>query len=509
MHQPYYKNLLTNEVELPWVRLHGTKDYLDMVKILDAYPDIHLTINLVPSLVEQIEDYVQNTVKDRFLELSFKPAATLNPQEKEFILDKFFMIFKERVIAVAPRYYELYLKKNSGKPFTTQDYLDLQVWFNLAWIDPYFRRTTPELSQIVGKARFFSEEDKLIVLYKQIDILEDILPTYQRFIKGAQVEVTVSPYYHPILPLLYNTKIAKEANYKVNLPKTDFIYPEDAKAQIDKAVAFYKNKFGIAPSGMWPSEEAVSEHILPFIIQAGINWIISDEAILFKSLKKKKRDTSLIYQPHLLKRKDGNLNVVFRDRNLSDLLSFVYQNFKSQEAVADLMGHLENIHKAFKAKDVLVAIAMDGENAWEYYQNDGWDFLNLLYQSISDSKFIRATTVKEYLAAHPPKSEIKTLAAGSWIFADFFKWIGNPAKNLAWEYLSHAREELKTVSDSLSPQAKELAYKQIYISEGSDWFWWYGENQDDFDRLFRMHLTNFYTIIGSAAPEYLKKPLSA
>jgi len=498
---------------MPWVRLHGIKDYLDMVEILQEYPLIHQTFNLVPSLVEQLEDYTNRTAKDKFLELSYKPAIALNSQEKEFILENFFKIDKDRVISIHPRYYELYLKKQAKKEFTQQDYLDLQVWFNLAWTDPYFREGSPDLQNIVYKARFFSEEEKRLVLDKQIEILEDTIPAYKKFMASGQIEITISPYYHPILPLLYSTKIAKEANPKTTLPKINFIYPQDAQAQIDGGVKFYQDRFGAKPQGMWPSEESVSEHILPLLIQSGINWIVTDEAILFKSQKAKKRDTRLLYQPHLLKRKDGNLNIIFRDRNLSDLISFVYHSWETKSALDNFMGHLENISKAFKEQDILVTVAMDGENAWEYYPNDGHDFLESLYKRLSESKFIKTTTIQEYLKVHEPVNEIKRLAAGSWIYANFGKWLGSPYKNLAWEYLTRARDELEQIVNSdkrLAISDKlNLAYKQIYIAEGSDWFWWYGEDHGDFDKLFRMHLANFYSIIGKDIPDYLKKPLTA
>jgi alpha-amylase/alpha-mannosidase (GH57 family) len=510
MHQPYYKNLLTQEILMPWVRLHGIKDYLDMVQILEKYPTLHQTFNLVPSLVEQIEDYANRTVRDKFLELSYKPAKDLEAQDREFILENFFKIDKDKVISIHPRYYELYLKKQAKKEFSQQDYLDLQVWFNLAWTDPYFREGSPELKSLIWKGRFFSEGQKQTLLDNQIHILEDILPTYRKFMATGQIEITISPYYHPILPLLYSTKTAKEANPKTTLPKIDFAYPEDAQAQIDDAVKFYQARFAAKPQGMWPSEESVSEHILPLIIQSGINWIVTDEAILFKSQKSKKRNTALLYQPHLLKRKDGNLNIIFRDRNLSDIISFVYHSWETKAAVDNFMEHLENISKAFKKQDILVTVAMDGENAWEYYPRDGHDFLELLYQALSSSKIIKTVTVKEYLETHKPTNEIKRLAAGSWIYANFGKWMGSPYKNLAWEYLAKAREELEKIRQSTvhSPQSIELAYKQIYIAEGSDWFWWYGEDHGDFDKLFRMHLANFYTIIGKDIPDYLKKPLT-
>jgi alpha-amylase/alpha-mannosidase (GH57 family) len=512
MHQPYYKDLITNETDLPWVRLHGVKDYLDMVQMLKNYPKMHLTFNVVPSLLEQVIDYTNRNIKDKFLELSYKKASELNSEDKAFILNNFFSINKDKVIACHPRYYELYFKKHKKRgeeEFNTQDYLDLQVWFNLAWIDPSFRSNIPELKAIVAKGRFFSEEDKHAVLDLQLHILEEIIPNYIEFSKSGQIELSVTPYYHPILPLLCSTKSAKEANLRSLLPKEEFRYPQDALFQINSATDFYHDKFGFKAKGMWPSEESVSESIIPFIIKSGINWIVTDEAILFKSLKKKKRDTAILYQPHFLSRKEGELNVVFRDRNLSDLFGFVYHSWRAEDAVEDFMKHLSNINKHFANKDILVTLAMDGENAWEYYTNDGHDILKLLYERLSESDFIKTTTVSEYLQNHRAKSKIKHLDAGSWIYGNFDKWMGNPHKVRAWELLLEARKELDKIGKNLNKDKLALAWKQIYILEGSDWFWWYGEDPDgSFDRLFRKHMRNFYTLIDKAPPNYLQNPLT-
>ena len=505
MHQPYYKNLLTQEVPSPWVRLHATKDYSDMVLILERFPQIHQTFNLVPSLVEQLEDYIENKSKDTFEIVSEKKNEELTPADKDFIRANFFKIDPLRVISHMPRFYQLYGKFLDNSHFSDQDYLDLVVCFNLAWIDPYFRQNSPELKAIENKDRFFSEEDKQTVLKIQKEIIRQTLPTYKRFAEKGQIEITVTPYYHPILPLLYNTKIALEANPKTAIPKgLNFSYPQDAQVQVSSALDFMAVRLSSRPQGMWPSEEAVSEHILPFIIQSGIKWVVTDEAILFKSVNKK-RQAKMLYQPYKLEREDGVLNIVFRDRNLSDLISFIYHGWKEEDAVNDFMAHLKNIHHAFKNEDCLVTIAMDGENAWEYYANDGHDFLELLYQSISDADYIKTSTISEYLETHPPKRNIKTLKAGSWINGDFQKWIGNPYKNKAWEYLIQAR---KLLANPRSPLPNpELAWKQMYILEGSDWFWWYGDKQPEFDMLFRMHLSNFYRIMNEEIPAYLNAPI--
>ena len=504
MHQPYYKNLLSGESDLPWVRLHGVKDYLDMVQLLDKFPKIKLTFNVVPSLFEQVEDYNQGRVKDKYFQLSKKPADQLTSPEKGFILQNFFSINTDKVIAFSPRYWQLYFKRKSAQEFTLADYLDLQVCFNLFWIDPSFRKNIPELKKIVDKERFFTEEDKQVVLNQQLEILKRIIPAYKLAQNNQQAEISVTPYYHPILPLLYDTNIAKEANKKTVLPKQEFNYPLDAKYQIDSAIEFYKQRFDHAPLGMWPSEEGVSEHILPYIIESGIKWIVTDEAILFKSLKVKKRDTKLLYQPHLLERKAGQLNIVFRDRNLSDLIGFVYHKMNELDAVNNFMMHLENINKAFKGKDILVTIALDGENAWEFYRNDGHDFLELFYQRLSQADFVKMTTVSDYLKTNPAKKEIERLSAGSWIYGEFGKLIGNPHKTKAWEWLAQAR---KAIQETNNPS--DLAWKQMYILEGSDWFWWAGEDPDgSFDRLFRLHLANLYALINKKPPAYLAGPLT-
>lgn len=504
MHQPYYKNLLTAESSLPWVRLHGVKDYLDMVQILEKFPQMKLTFNVVPSLFEQIEDYNHSRLKDKYLQLSQKPADQLTKIDKEFILQNFFSINPEKVISFSPRYYQLYYKRRTGQEFNLADYLDLQVCFNLYWIDPTFRQNIPALKKIMAQERFFTEADKQIVLGQQLEILKGIIPAYKNAQDNRQIEISVTPYYHPILPLLYDTNIAKESNKKTHLPKVRFNYPQDAKYQIDSAVEFYQQRFGAAPLGMWPSEEAVSEHILPYIIASGIKWIVADEAILFKSLKLKKRGTKLLYQPHLLKRKEGLLNIVFRDRNLSDMIGFVYHKMPEVDAVNDFIMHLENIHKTFKNTNILVTIALDGENAWEYFRNDGGDFLELLYKRISECDFIKTTTVSEYLKLNPAKRLIKRLSAGSWIYGDFGKWMGNPHKVKAWEWLAQARQALEKTK-----YPTDLAWKQMYILEGSDWFWWAGEDPDgSFDKLFRLHLTNFYQLINQEPPAYLNSPLT-
>ncbi len=502
MHQPYYKNLLTGEAELPWARLHGIKDYLDMALFLDEFPGMRQTFNVVPSLLEQLEGYVSGELTDKFLRLSYKKAHDLTERDKLFIRDNFFNADLNRIVAVHPRYYQLFLRRHSDFEFSDQDYLDLQVWFNLAWFDPRFRQDIPELRSMVKKSRYFTEEDKVVVLDKQADILKQIIPTYKRLQEENRLEISLTPYFHPILPLLFSSFAGHDANPRIDLPRTIFSHPEDAIWHVQAAVEYYKDKFGVDPRGMWPSEQAVSLDVLPILMKAKLNWIVTDETILWKTCPKIKRDGRLLYRPYKIQIKDAALTVVFRDKYLSDLIGFEYQNWRTKDAVDNFMHHLSKIKEYFGEDDCLVTIALDGENCWEYYRNDGRDFLRLLYGRIAETDYLKTVTVSQYLQDNPPQHHLPDLSTGSWIFGDLNKWMGHPAKNRAWELLTEARNSL-TREDLSNAQLM----KQLYVLEGSDWFWWFGDKQKDFDRLFRLHLKNFYQMSGRKPSVDLDTPL--
>jgi len=507
MHQPYYRDLRTGSSGLPWVRLHASKDYLDMVEILDDYPGIRLNFNLVPVLIEQLAEYAHGKGTDDFLVLSRTPAAALAQAEKNAIRAAFFLINLENVIVHIPRYYELYIKNLKGEAFTLRDYRDLQVWFNLAWIDPRYREQMPELSSLVRKGGNFTEEDKKTVLDAHSRLIKRILPAYRSFRGSKRIEIAVSPYAHPILPLL-SAPVRPDQKDIYGLP-TDFSYPEDIRGQLHEATALYQSVFGEPARGLWPSELSLSDEVIPYIADAGIRWLVSDEAILFKSLAVRDRDPQLLYQPHLLDRNGKDLSIIFRDRVLSDLIGFVYGKWNAQDAVDDFINRLQQIHALFPDGEPLVCVALDGENAWEYFRRDGWDFLSLLYRRLSESSFIRTTRVSDYLDLHPPRASIGALAAGSWIDAAFWKWNGTAQKNTAWKFLSRARRDYESCRHRLKGKRARLAYKQMLVCEGSDWFWWQGEDPTgEFDELFRAHLSNLYEFMGLPRPAYLSKPLA-
>lgn len=526
MHQPFYKDPETSSYRLPWVRLHGTKDYLDMVDILTEFPDIKQTYNFTPSLLKQITDYTEKRAKDRHLELTLKPALDLDNDEKLFILDNFFLANTDTMIRPFSRYHELlnkrglYLTKSelvqAVNSFSRNDFLDLQVLFNLCWIDPLFREKDPFLKMLVEKGSNYTEEEKQMLISKQMSILREIIPKYTYIAQKNQIEISASPFYHPILPLLCNTNSAKIALPDIQLPKKPFIHPEDAETQIKMGIEYFEKIFGFRTRGMWPSEGSVSEEVLKIISKQGIQWIGTDEEILSVSIGKQLRDSSrniskpdILYRPYLYE----NVSIIFRDHILSDLIGFVYSQWGAKEAAEDFIDRLLHIRSALSEDHpYIVSIILDGENAWEYYQNDGHDFLRYLYEGLSKEERLKTATVSEYLNEYVNNEFLERLHAGSWIYANFSTWIGDEEENTAWEYLAEARDSLETFQILNPHKNLSEAWKAIYIAEGSDWTWWYGDkhmaySQKDFDELFRMNLACIYKHIGAPVPEHLYVPI--
>ena len=294
MHQPFYKDLVTGAYVLPWVRLHAIKDYYDMAAILDDFSDIKQTFNLVPSLLEQMEEYVSGEAMDRHLAVTLKQPKDLSQEEKVFILQNFFMANWDTMVHPYKRYNDLLLKrgrfvtlddiKSVAKRFIDQEFLDLQVWFNLTWFGHLYRTKDPVIRSLFEKGKNFTEEDKSSLIGKQKELMALIIPKYRELQQKKQIEITVTPYYHPILPLLIDTNSAKVALPSIQLPQNRFRHPEDAAYQVNEAVNYMKNHFGEAPLGMWPSEGSVSEEILPIVCGGGIKWIATDEEVLSMSL---------------------------------------------------------------------------------------------------------------------------------------------------------------------------------------------------------------------------------
>jgi len=531
MHQPYYRDLVTGECDLPAVRLHGVKDYYSMAWLTREYPQIRLTFNFTPSLWEQLEEYKRG-MKDTYFDLSYKLASSLSLDDKIFLLQKFFKVNWRTMLEKFPRYLSLLQKRGRSYPeekletlqgrFGIQDYLDLQVWFNLVWFPPFLREKDPKLEAIFRKGGNFTEDEKRVVLRKQRKLLESIMPLYKELQERGQIEIILSPFYHPLIPLLCNTKIAREAQPDIPLPSCEFSHPEDAERQIEEAVDFYQQCFGRQPRGMWPPEGGVGEEIIPLIVRAGIKWIASDEEILWRSFKKEGLSSwgqDALYQPYRIGKDGSSLIIIFRDRKLSDLIGFSYSSWEGREASLDFIQRLEVIQKEAEktSRDYLVTVILDGENPWEYYEDNGEEFLPSLYEGLSHHPKIRTTTVSEYLGNHPPVGQLASLFAGSWINHNFEIWIGHPEDNRAWDLLCQTRNFLVERTSREEAALKEklrLAWKSLFVAEGSDWYWWYGdphslEEKKDFDILYRKHLMNVYQLLGEEPPAQLKSPIIA
>jgi alpha-amylase/alpha-mannosidase (GH57 family) len=516
MHQPYYLNPRTNKFFLPWVRFHALKDYLDMPLLAARYPNIKVTFNLVPSLLDQIQMYCDGFV-DRHQELSARPPRDLSADEKKEILLTFFSAHPGNMIEPYARYRQLYKKKESCghdlnlavELFSTSEWRDLQIWSSLCWIDPMFRKEDP-IRDLFDRGRDFTEDDKINLSNYQLDLLRRIIPTYQKLYRENLIDISFTPYYHPILPLLVNTDSAREALPGIALPQNRFSYPEDARWQIDQSAEKYKTLFGRNLVGMWPSEGSVSEEVIKIISEAGIKWLATDEDILHQSYHKAGRKDDRA-TPHTaysyIEAPDTKL--FFRDRGLSDKIGFVYSSWESDRAVNDFITSLEKIREFLKddLKNKVVPIILDGENAWEYYHNDGYDFLNKLYMALSESETIETISFTDAAAATEAIS-LPAIMAGSWINHNFRIWIGHSEDNSAWDMLYNARKTLvdfQRENPTIDPARLAAAWKQIHVAEGSDWCWWYGDDHigshnDQFDELYRIHIASLYEILGLTPP---------
>ncbi|MCL4557828.1 MAG: glycoside hydrolase family 57 protein [Deltaproteobacteria bacterium] len=525
MHQPLYRDPFTGKYTLPWVRLHAIKAYYDMPSVLKRYPGIKVNVNLVPSLVEQIEDYASGKAVDVFYEYSAKPASELTAEDRTFILKYFFMGNWETMIKPYPRYFELLLKRGKTgndadiddvvNTFNRQDFLDLQVWFNLSWFGFTALDEYPFLVELREKQRGFTEQDKGFVLDTQTAVMRKLLPLYRELSTGGQIEITTSPFYHTILPLLYDSDTARRSMPRAVLPQR-VGFPEDVLAQLKSGRQFISDRLGTAPKGLWPSEGSVSPEIIPLVREAGFEWMVTDEEILFASIGRE-RSGELLYRPYTASYKGSSIDVLFRDKGISNFISFDCARYASREdAVNEFKRQVLSIRRYLSDRrmDGIVVIALDGENPWEYYTYSGRRFLNGLYDSLSRDREIRTTTISAYLGAHRPADTIDNIYTGSWINKRFDIWIGQEEKNLAWDYLGSTREYLKQNSGGLTQEQIDAALRHLYAAEGSDWFWWYGDtfytvNEEEFDRLFRKNLKKAIEIMKRPMLDFLHTPITA
>ena len=533
MHQPFYKDLVTGEYRLPWVRLHALKDYYGMVKLLDEFPRVHQTFNLVPSLMAQIEEYASGSARDPFLDVASKAVSDLSPDERRFAIQYLFQANVANMIGRYPRYKELWAQfrgvgENPDKLmryFQPQDYTDLQVLSQISWFDEFFLQE-PEIAALVKKGRGYTFQDQQFVVKKQIELVGRVLPAYAAAAKKGSIEISTSPFYHPILPLLCDSDQGRASVPNLPLPQKRFRHPEDAEEQLRRGLDLHQRIFGFRPQGAWPSEGSVSEEVLAIAHKLGLQWMATDEGVLGRSLghffqrdnegRLLERGPEQLYTIYRYERPGAAMHMVFRDHSLSDLVGFVYSGMPAKEAAAHLIRRLKDTAQPLlkAGKDAVVPIILDGETAWEFYPESGREFLRRVYDGLSRDPDIEAVTVSEAIARQKTLAPLTQIVPGSWINANFNVWIGAPEDNRSWDYLSQARDFFATASPSAPEPQRKLAFEEVLIAEGSDWNWWYGPehhsaNDRDFDDLYRKHLSNIYHALGATPPDSLAQPIAA
>jgi len=531
-HQPFYKDLVTGEYRLPWVRLHALKDYYGMVKLLDEFPNVHQTFNLVPSLITQIQDYVAGTAQDPFLKVAAKQAKDLTATERRFALQYLFQANPVHMIGRYPRYQTLWERfrgvgdsaERADKYFQSQDFTDLQVLSQIAWFDEFFL-DDPDIAALIEKGQGFSLQDQAFVIARQRELLGKVLPAHAAAAQQGRIEISTSPFYHPILPLVCDTHMGAVSTPGLALPQNRFRHPEDAREQLRRGLELHQRVFGVQPVGVWPSEGSVSEEVLNIAQSLGVKWMATDEGVLGRSLgtnfardgegRLSPQTAEKLYTIHRFESGSTQMHLIFRDHTISDMIGFVYSGMPAQDAANHLIHNIKQAAQPLlnQGRDAVVSIILDGENAWEYYPRSGREFLRCFYDKLQSEPRIDAVTVSEAIARHHEFGKLTSLVPGSWINANFNVWIGAPEDNRSWDYLYHARNFYTEAADRVTEAQRKLALEELFIAEGSDWNWWYGPehhsaNDREFDELYRKHLSNVYQALGALAPDYLAQPIS-
>jgi alpha-amylase/alpha-mannosidase (GH57 family) len=517
-HQPSYRDPISGEYILPWVLLHAMRDYHDMPLLAARYEGVRTTFNLVPGLLEQLEEYAAGTARDGFLSVAMKDPAELSEFERRFLIENFFSGHFETMIRPYPRYAELEMKRRVAAEngfltsrFSDQDLMDLQVWFYLSWCGDSLCKD-PRVNRLFLRGKDFTQEDKLALRQAVLDLIAETLPLYRKLAAEGRIEISTSPLYHPILPLLVSTDSARTVRADIPLPPQVFCHPSDARYQVAKARDAVSQRFGQPVSGLWPPEGALDQTVLTMLEQEGVLWTATDERLLARTLNREEDGefrSSSLHQPW----QAGKVMVLFRDARLSDLVGFVYSRWNPETAANHFISELEKTAARSQVDNPVITVALDGENAWEYYLHGGYRFLSELYRLLGQDDRFEMVTPQQLLGTGP-WPELPAMACGSWIDGNLETWIGDPVKNQAWEYLTAARTVMTTHLGHSGCEAREHdeLMDLVMRAEASDWFWWFGKGHSsrydpEFDLLFRQHIRAIYLRMALHPPHTLEKPL--
>jgi alpha-amylase/alpha-mannosidase (GH57 family) len=540
MHQPDYRDRETGEFVLPWVYLHAIKDYTDMAHHLEMHPGIRLTVNFVPILLDQLEDYADQfthgRIRDPLLRLLATPDLDrISLHDRLLILNSCFLSNHNTMLKPYPAYQhlrDLYdtLQELGDREliYVSGQYLaDLLVWYHLAWTGESVRRENECVVQLMSQGKLFHHGDRMCLFNLIGELIRDLIPRYRKLAESGQIELSTTPHYHPLAPLLIDFTSARDSLPETVLP-ANVAYPggrERVLFHLKSAVSSHLQRFGVKPTGIWPAEGAVSESLLDILIENNHQWCASGEGVLANSLRKSYPDQPLparseyLYRPYKFNVKNNSIICFYRDDQLSDMIGFEYSKWFGRDAAENFIQRLEHIrHEVHNHTAPIVSVILDGENAWESYPYNGYYFLNDLYELLGKHHGIQTTTFQDYIAGLQTTTHITplpALAAGSWVYGSFSTWIGDHDKNLAWELLCAAKQSYDLVIQSprLTKKEKAAAEQQLASCESSDWFWWFGDYNsphavESFDRLFRKNLTNLYRLLKIPTPVTVLEPIS-